>query len=215
MNDGNIDRLAKILWNYHHMNQPLKKADAILALGSHDIRTADRAVELFEEGWAPLIIFSGDRGSITKGMFEKPEAEVFADIAIKLGVPKEKIIIEGKSTNTGENIIFTRRLLEEKGLNFNSFIVVQKPYMERRTFATFKKQWPGKDFIVTSLRIEYDKYFNERYPKDYVIDVMVGDTQRIIEYPKLGYQIKQDVPKKVLEAFNQLIKLGYTKHLIK
>lgn len=133
---------AKKLWDYHLMNLPLKKSDAIFVLGSHDTRVADRAAELYFEGWAPLIIFSGGLGNFTKEMWTEAEADKFAAIAIKSGVPADKILTENKSSNTGENILFTQKLLKEKGLHLNSFIVVQKPNMERRSYATFKNFWP-------------------------------------------------------------------------
>jgi uncharacterized SAM-binding protein YcdF (DUF218 family) len=213
-NESDIDNLARIIWNYHKLNQTLEKADAILVLGSHDLRVAKRAAQLYLDGWAPLVIFSGDRGILTKS-FEKPEAEVFAEIAIKLGVPKDKIMFEGKSTNTGENIQFTKKLIAEKGLSINKIIAVQKPYMERRTYATLKKQWPEIDFTVSSQMVDFDNYFNDQYPRDYVINVMVGDLQRIKEYPRLGFQITQEIPEEVWRAYEKLVSLGYVKHLVK
>ena len=75
-----------------------------------------------------------------------------------MGVPEESILIENRSTNTGENVLFTREMLAGKGLDPASFILVQKPYMERRTFATFSKVWPGKRIIVTSPRLSLDEY---------------------------------------------------------
>jgi hypothetical protein len=87
--------------------------------------------------------------------------------------------------------------------------------MERRTYATFRKQWPEKEFIVTSPQIAFEDFFNEQYPKDKVINMMIGDLQRIKEYPKFGFQIEQEIPDKVWEAFIKLVKLGYDKHLIK
>lgn len=44
---------------------------------------------------------------------------------------------------------------------------------------------------------------------------MVGDLQRIKEYPKLGYQIEQDIPAKVWKSYQKLVAIGYTKHLMK
>lgn len=146
-------------------------------------------------------------------MFTQPEAEVFADIAIKLGVPPDKILIENRSTNTGENIEFTKALLQEKRLDLNSFILVQKPYMERRAFATFKKRWPEKDFVVTSPAFTYAEYPNDQIPRELLINIMVGDLQRIKIYPDLGFQISQDIPTEVWAAYEELVKLGYTKHL--
>src|SRR5436190_8196345 len=150
--------LAKKLWDYHHMQHALEKADCILVLGSHDLRVAERAAQLYLEGWAPLLIFSGGLGNFTKEMWTETEADQFAAIAIKMGVPKEAILIENKSTNTGENILFTQQLLAQHHLNPQSFIVVQKPYMERRSYATFKQHWPGKKLIVTSPQISFEAY---------------------------------------------------------
>ena len=215
MNQEEIDKTAKKLWNYHRMNYKLEKADCILVLGSHDIRIAERGAQLFLEGWAPILIFSGGVGRLTAGLWNKPEAEVFADIALKMGVPKDKILIENKSTNTGDNIIFTMNLLKEKGLDPKSFIVVQKPYMERRAFATFKKILPDKKLIVTSPQISYEDYPNEKLNKDKVITVMVGDLQRIKIYPDKGFQIPQEIPEDVWQAYETLVKAGYDKHLIK
>jgi len=215
MNLKKIDSLAKIIWDYHHLNHKLKKADCIFVLGSNDVRVAKYASELFLKNYAPFIIFSGGLGILTKDIFNKPEAEIFTDIAINLGVPKEKIIIENKSTNTGENIIFTKKILNKKGLNFNKFILVQKPYMERRTYATFKKMWPKKDFIITSPKISYENYSNEIISKKQFIDIMVGDLQRIKKYPDKGFQIYQKIPDKVWSAYEKLIKLGYVNHLLK
>lgn len=215
MNQEEIDVLAKIVWNYHHVNHQLQKADCIFALGSNDIRVAEYASNLFLKGYAPYIIFSGGSGALTKDIFNKAEAEIFADIAIRMGVPSEKIIIENKSTNTGENIILTRKILAEKDLDFDRFILVQKPYMERRTYATFKKLWPDKEFIVTSPEISYGGYPNSVISKEKLINIMVGDLQRIKIYSNKGFQIFQEIPKNVWDAYEKLVKYGFTTHLIK
>jgi uncharacterized SAM-binding protein YcdF (DUF218 family) len=200
------------------MKHQVAKADAILVLCSHDERVAERGAQLFLEGWAPLIIFSGGHGAITKGLWSEPEAERFARIAISLKVPRETILIEGQSTNTGENIIFTKRLLAAEGLDPQKFIVVQKPYMERRSYATFRKFWPEKDLIVTSPQVSFQTYLEEYTNRSLsmadVIGIMVGDLQRIKVYPARGFQIEQDIPDEVWEAFEALVHAGYDKYLI-
>jgi len=210
-----IDRLARMIWDYHQMNHTIVRSDCIFVLGSHDTRVADRAVDLFHEGYAPCIIFSGGFGNFTTGTFKKPEAEVFADIALQRGVPAEKIFLENKSTNTGENVQFTKELLAAKGIDFQSFILVQKPYMERRTYATFRKNWPEKEFVVTSPQISYDDYPNNEIPLEKVIHIMVGDLQRIREYPARGFQIYQEIPGPVWDAFEKLVAAGYVSHLMR
>ena len=210
-----IISLAKVLWDYHHMNHTLVKSDVILALGSHDLRVAERAAQLYLEGWAPLLVCSGGLGNLTSGIWTESEADQFAAIAIKMGVPQRAVLVENKSTNTGENILFTEKLLREKGIDPGSFIVVQKPYMERRSFATFKKHWPDKNVVITSSQISFENYSNDDIPADRVIEIMAGDLQRIREYPAKGFQIHQDIPGNVCQAFERLVTLGFDGHLIK
>lgn len=210
-----VDTLAKMLWEYHHMNHQVKKADCIFVLGSQDKRVAHYAIDLFFRGFAPYILFSGGFGRFTNGVFDKTEAKTFADIALARGIPEDKIIIENKSTNTGQNIEFSKEILRRSGFDFNSFILVQKPYMERRAYATFKKIWPEKDCIAISPKIPFEEYPTDEITKDSMINIMVGDLQRIKAYSEKGFQIYQAVPSDVLEAYQKLISLGYTKQLIK
>jgi DUF218 domain-containing protein len=216
--DGSLRALVEKVWRYHQLNHHLTKADAILVLCSHDTIVAERGAQLFLEGWAPLLIFSGGLGSITRHLWSEPEADQFARIAVSLGVPTDKIIIENRSTNTGENVRFTRQLLATRHLDPHTFIVVQKPYMERRSYATFRKVWPEKDVVVTSPRLSLDEYLHrcshETLSPDDVISIMLGDLQRIREYPARGFQIHQDIPDDVWEAFTTLVKAGYDRHLI-
>ena len=210
-----ISSLAQKLWDYHHMNHQISKSDCILALGSHDLRVADRAAELYLEGWAPLVIMSGGLGNLTQDMWTVPEADQFAAIAIQKGVPESAILVENRSTNTGENILLTRQLLSKHGLDPQSFIVVQKPYMERRSYATFKKHWPDKQLVVTSPQIAMPDYPTDEIALEKVINIMAGDLQRIKIYPSKGFQIHQDIPDDVWKAYEKLLALGYDKHLIK
>lgn len=211
--NSQVDVLAKKIWDYHHMNQHLEKSDCILVLGSNDIRVADWAAQLFLDGQAPLIVFSGGNSNLTSE-WTTTEADSFAERAVELGVPRDKILIENQSTNTGENIVFTRKLLTERHLNPKKIIVVQKPYMERRAYATFKKIWPEQQFVVTSPEIAFEDYPNEQLPKDLIINIIVGDLQRIKIYPAKGFQIYQEIPSDIWDAYEKLIALGYTKWLI-
>ncbi len=206
---------ATLLWDYHHMNHTLKKCDCILALGSHDLRVAECAVQLYLEGWAPFIVMSGGLGNLTKETWTEPEANQFAAIAIKNGVPEKNIFIENKSTNTGENILFTQKLLKEKRLDPKSFIVVQKPYMERRAYATFKKHWPEKFLLLTSPQLSFKDYITKDITIEMVINIMTGDLQRIKYYPEKGFQVYQEIPGEVWNAYENLVKAGFNKHLIK
>jgi uncharacterized SAM-binding protein YcdF (DUF218 family) len=217
--DDRIHALIEKVWDYHHLDHQVAQADAILVLCSHDKIVAARGAELFLQGWAPLLIFAGGLGAITRRLWHEPEADLFAGIAIEMGVPEDRILVENTSTNTGENILFTKQLLAAKDLDPQTFIAVQKPYMERRSYATFRKVWPEKQVRVTSPRISLDEYLHEcshdaLSPGD-VIGIMVGDLQRIRLYPAKGFQIHQDIPDDVWHAYEELVEAGYDKYLIK
>jgi uncharacterized SAM-binding protein YcdF (DUF218 family) len=212
-----ITELAKRVWDYHQLHHQLTRADVILVLCSYDTAVAERGAQLFLDGWAPVLIFSGGLGSITRRLWNEPEADQFARIAIGMGVPPDRILIENQSTNTGENVVFTRRMLAGRGIDPATFILVQKPYMERRAYATFARMWPGKTAIATSPQASFEdylgRYTNEALSPDEVISIMVGDLQRIRLYPARGFQIEQEIPSEVWSAFEELVLAGYDKHL--
>ncbi len=214
----NTKSASLILRDYLQMHQALKKCDAIIVLGNSDKRTAERAAELFNGWYASVVIAAWGRSIVRTDVvtLDKAEADVFADIMMVHWVPKENIFIENQSTNTGENIQLAYKITQEIG-NIHSVLLVHKPYMERRTIATFEKQWPDKhtDFLVTSLQLPYDQYYGDYCDEAYVIHMMVGEVQRIIEYPALWFQSYQEVPEDVLEAYEFLLGGGYTKQLIK
>ncbi len=211
----------KIIWDYMHLNQPLKNADVILVLGSTDITTAKRAADLWLEGWAPYVLCSGSgtvhsENPVWQKFAGSTEAEFFAEIVKNNGVPEDKILIENKSQNTGQNFEFSAKLLADNGLNIKTAIVVQKPTVERRVYATGLVHWPEVELIVTSPQLTIEEYSEIRKGEDeYWIHVLVGDLQRIKEYPKLGFQIEQEIPEEVWEAYQTLVGLGYIKYLIK
>lgn len=212
-----IDTLAKTLLEYMRMDTPVEKSDLIIGMGALDTRIAERTAQLFLDDYGKYIVFTGGLGKITKHTQTQTEAEKFRDIATIMGVPEDKILLEKEATNSGENIVFVQKLLEEKGLKPKSLLIVTKPYMERRIWAAYKKQWNNKEakITVTSPQITYEEHYNEHIPKDLFINVMVGDLQRIKEYPKQGFQVEQEIPDNVWAAYEDLVKLGYTQFTIR
>jgi uncharacterized SAM-binding protein YcdF (DUF218 family) len=217
--DENIKKLAKIIWDYHNIRQEPRSADLIFVLCSNDIRIAEYAADLFLKNYAPLILFSGGQAhadDILATHWNVTEADKFAEATISKGVPKNKILIENRSTNTGENIRFSFKLLKEKKIVFRKLILVQKPFMLRRTYATFMMQWPKKnEIILTAPPFNFESYPNKIITRDALVHTMVGDLQRIRLYSERGFQIPQDIPNEAWRAFESLVDMGYTKHLLK
>ncbi|EAP93347.1 hypothetical protein V12B01_03238 [Vibrio splendidus 12B01] len=193
------------------MGHKVTPSDCIFVLCSNDTRVAEYAAELYHQGVAPYIVFSGGVGRFTEGSFERSEAETFAAIARDAGVPDSDIIIEKHATNTGENVRFTHELLTERGLSPKRLTLVQKPFMEKRTYATFSKQWPEEsvEITVTSQWQNWDDYFNEELPLDMVLGALIADYERIKFYPAQGFQIEMPIPDDVDHAYQALKQLGF------
>ncbi|HHG3276439.1 TPA: YdcF family protein, partial [Vibrio parahaemolyticus] len=153
------------------------------------------------------IVFSGGEGRFTDGLFEKSEAETFADIARLAGVESDAILVETRSTNSGENVRFTEQLFKEKGIQCESIILVQKPFMERRAIATFEKQWqsPYSQVQVSSTAHPFFEYINEDMPLMMVLEALMEDFSRVKSYPEKGFQTKQDIPKQVDSSYQVLL----------
>lgn len=218
----NLKRLVRTLWDYHLLKQDIAESDLIFALGSIDILTAERAAELYLQGMAPKVLFSGGvahSDDLLRTTWDEPEAVVFARRAEELGVPRQDMMLETEASNTGENILLGYEVLQRNNYLPASIILVQKPYMLRRTYATFAKQWPGSEveFRVTCPQLSFEEYILDVSEQEQhkVINIMVGDLQRIKIYPSKGFQIPQEIPDGVWQAYEELVALGYDKHLIR
>ncbi len=209
----------QILWDYLCLNREVKQADVIVGFGSFDDNVARRSAELYLQGYAMKVLFTGGLGRCTEGLFSQPEAMRFRDVAVSLGVPERDILLEDRSQNTKENILFTRRLLEETGTPHASILGVHKPYMERRIAAAMGVYWPEQSFAVTSPRMTIPEYLREAgrqgMTEEDAVSVIVGDFQRIDLYAKKGFQLPQQIPQAAWNAYDSLVSMGYDKQLAK
>ena len=209
----------QIIWDYLGMHQMPSKADCIVGFGNFNTDIARRAAELYLQGYAPKILFTGGLGRNTEGLLPEPEAVRFARVAMACGVPEQDIILEDKSTNTKENIEFTRAVLEERGIPHDHVLGVHQPFMERRICAAMGVYWPELNFSVTSPQVTIPEYLRrareQGITENASISVIVGDFQRMDLYAKLGYQLPQEIPEEAWAAFHQLVAMGFDKQLAK
>ncbi len=189
-----------------------EKADLILAAGTHDLRVADHAADLYQKGYAPVIVCTGGYGKVTKETFDAPEAEKFAERCIALGVPESAIVVENKSSNTGENFLFARELCRDRG--FRTGIIACKPYMAKRAWATGTRQWPEVKWYASGIPLSFYDYPETDISLMDTISLMVGDLQRMRVYEEAGYQSHVDVPDSVWEAYKRLCQAGYDQYVI-
>ena len=207
------------IWDYLCLHQPPQKADVIVGFGNFNTDIARRAAELYHQGYAPKILFTGGLGRNTEGLLPEPEAVRFARVAMECGVPECDIILEDKSTNTAENILFTRKKLEELGLPHGTILGVHQPFMERRIWAAVGVYWKELCFHVTSPQVTIPEYLQrakeQGISENASISVIVGDFQRMELYAEKGWQLPQQIPECAWEAFRELVAMGYDKQLAK
>ncbi|WP_209304963.1 MULTISPECIES: YdcF family protein [unclassified Gemella] len=206
---------AKILYDFHNINKKIERADFILAMGSHDTRTAYKAAQLYRKGRADFIICTGGYGKITKNLWNKTEAEIFAEICIKEGVSSDKIIIENKASNSGDNFQFSKKIFEEKSIVVKKGIIVCKNYLARRAISTARKQWSEVDWYIETPRLSFENYPNEEVPLERMINLMVGDIERLIFYAEKRFQVSVEIPKNVLKSYEYLKNQGFNEYILK
>lgn len=206
---------ALTVWDYHQMHLQARPVSVGIGLGSHDLGVAVFAAQLYHQGLFPILVFSGANSPTTAGRFPRGEAVHFAEHAITLGVPESAIIVEPRATNTGQNIDYARSALAEAGVDVDSVLLISKPYMERRAFATARRVWPDVEALCASEPLTFDDYLTSIGDHKLVIDMLVGDLQRIIEYPALGFAVSQDVPDEVEVAYKRLLAAGYDSRLLR
>ncbi|TCO34114.1 DUF218 domain-containing protein [Kribbella steppae] len=213
LSDGQ-DEDARLIWDYHQMHHELRSASVGIGLGSHDLGVAALAAQLYRRELFPRLVFTGANSATTAGRFPRGEAIHYREHAIGLGVPAAAISVEVQAANTGQNITHTRDLLAREGVQVESVLLISKPYMERRAFATCRKLWPEVQVVCASEPIEFSEYLRSIGDAALVVEMLVGDLQRVIEYPALGFAVEQDVPGDVLAAYNRLVDAGFTSRLV-
>jgi len=192
---------ARIVWDYLQLKQDPVPADVIVVFGTNDLRVARFAARLYQDGFGHSLVCTGGmahQGDLLATNWPKTEAEMYADEAVALGVPRDRILIEPRATNTAENIRFTRELLCRNGGRPRSLLLATKPFMQRRVLAT----------------MTLDEYFTEDLPPEKVIPIMLGDLQRVWIYGRRAWSAPQVVTPEVMDAYRELKALGFTQQLL-
>jgi Uncharacterized conserved protein len=94
-------------------------------------------LRLYRAGKAPLIEVSGGDSPLLEKTRTIHEADEMRSLLDEWGVPDSAILVEDVSVNTHENAVFTRRLLQERGIQH--IILVTSAMHMPRAVATFRK----------------------------------------------------------------------------
>lgn len=193
---------------------PPERAELVLAMGSQDLHVADTAARAFCEVRADWLVCSGGFGKDTAGLFSQPEGVLYARRCLDAGVPAERLIVEDRASNSGENFQFSRRLLEDRGIRPGAGVIACKPYMAKRARAAGQWQWPEVRWSVFPHLISLAEYLDQGNDLTEVLNLMVGDLQRLRVYAG-RFQAPVEVPDAVWAAYERLAADGFDRFVIR
>jgi uncharacterized SAM-binding protein YcdF (DUF218 family) len=103
-------------------------------------RRTRRGVELYRSHYVPKLLVTGG-GVLAR---THPEAKRMGEIARELGVPASDLLVEDRSTNTFENVAFSRALLDQHRLldRLAAVILVSSEWHMRRVLLTAQAGFP-------------------------------------------------------------------------
>jgi len=130
-------------------------AEVLVVLSGDRGERLEYAVRLHREGLAERLLLSG--GPVYTDL---TAADLLRRHALLLGVPEHKIITEPRATNTYQNALYSRELMEYYGLD--SAIVVSSPYHMRRVRALFDEVFRDSDIRLFYRPVE-DSWFDPEY----------------------------------------------------
>jgi uncharacterized SAM-binding protein YcdF (DUF218 family) len=162
----------KKITDYIFLKSSPRKADLALLFGTRHQEAIDKVFELYHNGLVPKILVSGGINRVTG----ENEAKEMSDKLIKLGVKRDYIILENESTNSLENVLFSKQVIDKK-IGFNKIkkiIAVVKHYHSRRALMTLKKHFPKTVELIPVTYEVYgfttDNWFNNETGKEKVLN---------------------------------------------
>ena len=173
---GKIKEKLYALWDYLCESDPLQKSDLIFVFGGGGETRPKEAAKLYKEHWAPKILFTGQKPSYVKDV-NITEAEIFAQVAEKEGVPIADIILEKKAVNTVENATKSIELLRQKSELPKRIILIQIAYQMRRAYLTFKAASDWNPELIKhpapSGRFKREDYFMNKDGWSYIFNEFI------------------------------------------
>ncbi len=164
----------------------IKAADLGLLFGTrHGLEEFyNKTMELYESGMFEYLVVSGG----VTGDWDESEASIIKKDLVKRGYPETKILIEDKATNTGQNVDFSMRVVDETlGLgNIKSLIAIGKISSARRYLMTLEKWWPECEKMIAP--VNYFSVPSEKWYENVEFrDRVMFEIEKIPGYIQKGF----------------------------
>jgi uncharacterized SAM-binding protein YcdF (DUF218 family) len=140
---------------------PLQRADAIFVLGGTRIERPLEAADLFQEGWAPIIVLSRQTREPATRVLEArgasfPTDEVLArDALVATGIPADHILVSDTvNDNTAQEAETLRALAAAR--HWHRVIIVSSKFHLRRAGFAMRRELAGTNVEVVMHGSRYD-----------------------------------------------------------
>lgn len=197
------NRIITDITNFIFVSDELEKVDAIFLPGGSHPEQPEYAAELYHRGYAKWLIPSGgisvkrdkwpgvrSKADIYSGDYQS-DCEFFTDVLLKNGVPASAIIGEEQSGNTRDNAFFSRRVIDRRGIDIKTALIVCKAFHARRCLMLYQMAFPYVDIKVCPVHC-YNITKDNWYKSETGIDRVLGELARC------GNQFVGDVKQYVL-----------------
>ncbi len=205
---------AKDIFEYLYLSSDyIPRADVVIGFGHFDLKIPRHCGNLYKNGYAQKIIFTGGIGSGTADL-GKAEAVAFVEELKRRypTVPDEAVIVEERSINTSENVQFTAQKLAMSypdftfGEQIKVAIIVANAYRQRRVFLTCKQHLPKVEFYNAPPETTFEEEFRLFSSKGLAfIELLVGEIDRIIGYGEKGYIVREKIPDEIYNKYSEII----------
>ena len=142
--------------NYLFLEDQDQKGDVAMVFGIRDwVDPLEKALELYQTQKVPLILFTGGKNRNSG----EEEARNMYNEALRRGIPAGNLLLEDQANNTLENVLFSRKIIEEKGLlqDIRTVCAVMANVHARRALMTLKGNFP-KNLTFRSCPYIYKRF---------------------------------------------------------
>lgn len=158
-------KLFDEIYDYLSEQDNPERADLIFVFGAKTLARIEKAIQVYRKGFSSLIMISG-AGPFYEKNRKSTEAERYRDFAIRTGIAGKNIIIEKKSITIADNVRRSLNLLDKKGIGYESIILVNSPYTQRRGWVHFKKYLPDNIKLIRINCLTIEKYQKDNWYKN-------------------------------------------------
>ena len=178
------DKIIADITNFIFVEDKPQKVDAIFLPGGSHPEQPEYATELYRKGYAKWLIPSGgvsvkrdkwpgvrSKADIYNGDYQS-DCEFFTDVFVKNGVPADVIVGEDKSGHTRDNAFLSRMVVDEKGIEIKTAIIVCKAFHARRCLMLYQMAFPDTTLYVcpvVCMGITRDNWYKSQQGIDRVL----------------------------------------------